>query len=53
MSKSIQKKSIRLTPKNVETVLFFKCNLRALSNLTSLCVASEGFIAPNFNYYND
>ena len=35
ISKLIQKKHIRLTTKNVETLLFLKYNLRALSYSTS------------------
>ena len=52
VSKLIQKERIRLTTKNVETLLFLKYNLRALSDSTSLCGASEDFIPPDSKYYD-
>ena len=52
VSKLIQKEHIRLTAKNVETHLFLKYNLRALSYSTSLCGAPEDFIPPDSKYYD-
>ena len=48
-SKLIQKDQ---TTKNVETLLFLKYNLRALSYSTSLCGAPEDFIPPDSKYYD-
>ena len=50
--KLIQKECIRLTTRNVETLLFLKYNLRAPSYSTSLCGAPEDFIPPNSKYYD-
>ena len=52
VSKLIQKERIRLTTKNVETHLFLKYNLRALSYSTPLCGAPEDFIPPDSKYYD-
>ena len=47
ISKSIQKDRIRLLPKNVETLLFLKYNLRALKYTTSFPEVPKDFIPPN------
>ena len=52
VSKLIENERIRLTTKNVETLLFLKYNLRALSYSTSLCGAPEDFIPPDSKYYD-
>ena len=52
VSKLIQKEHIRLTTKNVETLLILKYNLRALSYSIPLCGAPEDFIPPNSKYYD-
>ncbi|XP_065681979.1 zinc finger BED domain-containing protein 6-like [Hydra vulgaris] len=52
VSKLIQKDRIRLTTQNVETLLFLKYNLRALSYSTYLCDAPEDFTPPNSKYYD-
>ena len=52
VSKLIQKEHIRLTTKNVETLLFLKYNVRALSYSKSLCGAPEDFIPPDSKYYD-
>ena len=50
--KLIKNERIRLTIKNVETLLFLKYSLRALSYSTSSCGAPEDFIPPNSKYYD-
>ena len=50
--KIIRKECIRLITKNVETFLFLKYILRALSYSTSLYGAPEDFILPNSKNYD-
>ena len=52
VGKAIQKDRVNLLPKNVETLLFLKYNLRAISYTTNLLPVPEGFIAPNLKEYD-
>lgn len=52
IGKTLQKDCVRLLPKNVETLLFLKSNLRAIGCTTALAAAPEGFTAPNSTEHN-
>lgn len=52
VGKTLQKDRVKLLPKNVETLLFLKYNLRAIAYTTSLPTVPEGFIAPNSKEYD-
>lgn len=55
VGKLIQKDRVSLLPRNLETLLFLKYNLRATNypNPTSLPCIPADFIAPNANVYNN
>ena len=47
-----QKDRVKILPRNVETLLFLKYNLRAISYKTTLPNIPEGFMAPNAKQYD-
>ena len=49
----VKKDRVKLLPKNVEMLLFVKCNLRVVSCSTSLPSAPEQFTKPNSKIYDN